>query len=260
MRRYGLLGHDIAYSLSPNIHQIIMKKNNLDGTYDLLEKTSAQIAVFLRQTHYNGMNVTIPYKTIVAEYCEELSVEAAAVGAVNTLTRSAEGWRGDNTDIFGLEMLYKTHHISFENKTVVILGTGGAAKAVEYTLKDKNARHIYKVSRNKQGEDIINYAALNHLEPIDVLFNATPIGAQSRSDLLPISCAVIEKCHTLIDLNYAPLESLLLKQGRALGKTCCNGLDMLIYQAMKSQEIWNGIAVTKELYETICAKLYTILK
>lgn len=251
MKRYGLLGCGISYSLSPTIHRIILKESGIDAEYVLYDKCEKEAQLFLQQMDFDGINVTVPYKTTAIKYCDELSVRAAAVGAANTLTRREKSLAADNTDVFGLEMLYETNAISFKNHRVVILGTGGAAKAVKYSLRDKGAKQICCVSRKKQGSDIISYEELAAFEEIDVLFNATALGAGQYKNRMPIGAEVIEKCRCVIDLNYAPLNSLLLQQAKAMGKTCHNGLDMLIYQAMKSQEIWNNVAVTKDLYEMI---------
>ncbi len=260
MKQYGLLGQNIAYSLSPIIHQIIFNKNKTDATYEPYDMAPEKADMFLAHTHCNGLNVTVPYKTAVLKHCKRISKEAMAVGAVNTLTRSDEGWVGDNTDIFGLEKFYEKNSLSFQNQTVIILGTGGAAKAVNHTLQNKHTQHVYRVSRNKRGIGFIGYKELSRLEKTDVLINAMPIGAENNPKLAAAVLHAIERCHTIIDLNYASSESLFLRQEKKAGKKFYNGLDMLIYQAMKSQEIWNGIEITKDLYDDIFLSLQTILE
>lgn len=188
-----------------------------------------------------GLNVTIPYKQKIIPFLDELDTVAAAIGAVNTIKITPDGKKiGYNTDIYGFEQsllpLLKKHH-----QKALILGTGGAAKAIAYVFK-KLAIDFLFVSRTPKNKQTITYDDLKEVLPsYRIIVNCTPIGTHPNIDAAPaIPYDSIGEEHLLYDLIYNPKETLFLKKGASRGAVTKNGLEMLQLQAEKSWVLWNG--------------------
>lgn len=188
-----------------------------------------------------GLNVTIPYKQKIIPFLDELDTVAAAIGAVNTIKITPDGKKiGYNTDIYGFEQsllpLLKKHH-----QKALILGTGGAAKAIAYVFK-KLAIDFLFVSRTPKNKQTIAYDDLKEVLPsYRIIVNCTPIGTHPNIDAAPaIPYDSIGEAHILYDLIYNPKETLFLKKGASRGAVTKNGLEMLQLQAEKSWVLWNG--------------------
>ena len=241
---YGLVGHNISYSFSEKYFSDKFKKLKLSGyqyqNFDIsnIDKLPHLIA---RNQHLYGLNVTIPYKEAVIEYLDFMDPEAAKIGAVNTIKiLPNKKLKGYNTDVYGFEHsikpLLKAHH----NKAL-ILGTGGASKAIKYVL-EKNKISVLFVSRTPTNKNEISYNDLskNVLELYTVIVNCTPIGTYPNSADCPnIPYEYLGPKHLLYDLIYNPSETLFLANGRQKGCVITNGFEMLELQAEKSWELWN---------------------
>lgn len=190
-----------------------------------------------------GLNVTIPYKETVLPYLDELDETAQKVGAVNTIqiSRQEENThtKGYNTDVFGFEKMIrpglKPHHTS-----ALILGAGGASKAVSFVLKRLGVDFSFVSRESKTG--IFSYADLSSeiIKKNLLIINTTPLGMFPNLEKCPaIDYSSLTSAHLLIDLIYNPAETLFLKKGKAQGATCLNGLKMLHYQAEKAWEIFS---------------------
>ncbi len=242
MKQYGLIGYPLSHSFSKGYFaEKFLKENITDANYDVfpLEKIDDFTALYQNKENLIGLNVTIPYKQQVIPFLDELDETSANIGAVNTV-KFTQGKRiGYNTDAYGFEMSLKpmlqSHHTN-----ALILGTGGASKAVEYVLKKLGISFQY-VSRNKS-DHTISYEQLDEfiIHNSKLIINCTPIGMYPNVDVAPnIPYNAISEKHLLYDLVYNPEETLFLKKGKEKGAQTKNGLEMLYLQAERSWEIWN---------------------
>lgn len=243
MKQFGLIGYPLSHSFSKNyFSKKFQNEHILDSEYEVypLKEIEDFLELCIQQNKLVGLNVTIPYKEKVIAYLDDLSEEAKQINAVNTI-KFIEGKKiGYNTDCYGFERslqpLLQSHH-----KNALILGTGGASKAVEFVLKKLGIGFQY-VSR-KASEKSIAYAALNEeiMQSATLIFNCTPIGMYPAVEAAPeIPYQFITEKHLLYDLVYNPEVTLFLKNGKENGAQIKNGLEMLHLQAEKSWEIWNS--------------------
>jgi len=242
-RRFGLLGKDIAYSFSKKYFTERFALGNLvDCSYENFDLDS--IALFpellARHPDIKGLNVTIPYKEAVIPYLGKLSKSAAQIGAVNVIRFTAKGnLKGYNSDYYGfmktLKPLLETHH-----KKALILGTGGAAKAVAYALDQLGILYTY-VSRDAK-EGMIDYDRINAttFDQYHIIINCTPVGTSPNIESyppLPYACFTAK--HLAYDLIYNPEETQFLTRAKAQGAVIKNGYELLVFQAEKAWKIWN---------------------
>nr|WP_288932893.1 shikimate dehydrogenase [uncultured Allomuricauda sp.] len=241
MNRYGLLGKNISYSFSQGYFTQKFKGLGLtDHSYENFDiQNIGELKNVLAQNDLKGLNVTIPYKQDVIPYLDELDAKAEKIGAVNTIQFRKNGLKGFNTDAYGfqksLEPFLKPHH-----KNALILGTGGASKAVRFVLDELGIPNTY-VSRSKK-EGQYTYGELNKeiIEKNTLIINCTPLGTYPNVEDKPqIPYQYIGAKHLLYDLIYNPEKTAFLTLGEANGATICNGLKMLEQQAEKAWEIWN---------------------
>jgi len=240
MKKLGLIGFPLSHSFSPGYFKKKFETLGIEGwQYGLypLDKIDAFCALMEDEKPF-GINVTIPYKEQVIPFLDELDKEAAEIGAVNTIKISNQKTKGFNTDIYGfeksIEPLLKNHH-----KNALILGSGGASKAVEYALKKMGIAPSF-VSRTA-GKGQFTYEDLNAeiLENQTIIVNTTPLGMSPNIDACSaIPYNAITPHHLLYDLVYNPTETLFLKKGKQQGAAIKNGYEMLCLQADKSWEIW----------------------
>ncbi|ENI5846062.1 shikimate dehydrogenase [Flavobacterium psychrophilum] len=244
MKKLGLLGKNISYSFSQNYftNKFKQEKNSNDFSYENFDIQSIEEFTKILQINSNliGLNVTIPYKETIIPFLDELSQNAKEIGAVNTIRISPNGKLfGDNTDYFGfnksLKPLLKSHH-----KKALILGTGGAAKAVAFGLKKLNIESLF-VSRLEQ-ESTITYNEINAkiFDDYQIIINCTPLGTTPKTELFPdIPYSFFTPKHIAFDLIYNPEKTVFLEKAENKGAIIKNGYDMLVFQAEKAWEIWN---------------------
>jgi len=245
MRIFGLIGKTLTHSFSPTYFKNKFEKEHIiDAQYELfpLENIEEISALKNAQVNLCGLNVTIPYKESIIPFLDEISEQAQAIGAVNTIACLPDGrWKGYNTDAFGFEKAIQTF-VDLKTRKAIVLGTGGASKAVQYILA-KHAVPFYLLSRNpkiKQNE--IAYEDLNQaiLEDHTLIINCTPLGTFPNINECPnIPFEFIGDKHFVFDLVYNPTETILMKKAKAAGAAVANGLSMLENQAEASWEIWN---------------------
>ena len=242
-KRFGLLGRNISYSFSKGYFTDKFANENFEGcTYENfdIEDISTFPEIIKNTLDLKGLNVTIPYKEPVLPFLDKLSKKAALIGAVNTIKITKKGkLKGYNTDYYGfkksLQPLLKEHH-----KKALILGTGGASKAVAFALQELQISYAF-VSRETK-ENAINYDLINAttFDNYQIIINSTPVGTSPNVDLFPIiPYEYFTKKHIAFDLIYNPAETQFLKKAKENGAQIKNGLDMLIYQAEKAWKIWN---------------------
>ncbi len=243
--KFGLLGKNISYSFSRKYFSVKFEKLGLKdykyGNFDIPEIEEFPFLLYHREHEYRGINVTIPYKEAVMRYLDAIDEDAKKIGAVNTIKVTDDNKLvGYNTDYYGfqksIEPFIKEHH-----KNALILGTGGASKAIAYALKKMNID--YKFVSRKVDENMFLYSALNEeiLEKHTIVVNCTPIGTHPNVDECPnIPFQFITNKHLFFDLIYNPEETKFLIEAKKRGATIKNGYEMLELQAEKSWEIWNS--------------------
>ena len=231
---YGLLGRTLSYSYSPRIHKA------LGGySYVLFEKEPEELADFLQNGDFNGLNVTIPYKKAVIPYLQELSPIAKRLGAVNTIVRRADGTLiGHNTDYFGFSTMVAKAGIQVAGKKALVLGSGGASNTAVAVLKELGAKVIV-ISRT--GEN--NYNNLELHQDAALIVNATPVGMFPNVDDTPLSLDGFPVLEAVLDLNYNPSHTQLLLDAESRGLIAENGRLMLIAQAKESAEWFTGTTI-----------------
>lgn len=238
--RYGLIGFPLKHSFSPKWFSEKFAAEGIDATYMAYSLDNIEsINDLLANYPLKGLNVTIPYKTGVIEFLDTLSPEVKAIGAANCIDIRHGKRIGYNTDIIGFEqsltLLLRPHHTK-----ALVLGTGGAAKAVNYVLDKLGIEHR-SVSRTKS-EDTLTYEELTEeiINTYTLIINTTPLGMSPNiDDAPPIPYNFITEKHLLYDLIYNPAETKFLALGKAQGATTKNGHEMLVLQAEASWEIWN---------------------
>ena len=243
MSKLGLLGKHIDYSFSRAYFNKKFEAEQLPYTYVNfdLEAISELKKVLQTNPDLVGLNVTIPYKEQIIPYLDRLDKKAKKIGAVNTVTISSKGkLKGYNTDCFGfkksIKPFLKSHH-----KKALILGTGGASKAIAYTLKRLNIKYDY-VSRQKKDKVTYTYDELNLdiIRAYKIIINCTPLGTYPNVNSCPdIPYDGISNKHLVFDLIYNPEETKLLKIAKDQGAETINGYQMLVYQAEKAWKIWD---------------------
>ena len=238
---YGLLGERLEHSLSPRINKIILEKNNTEGAYKLFEIPNDKLGDFvnaIKLLKIKGFNVTIPYKESIIKYLDNISDEAARIGAVNTVMLKDNKLYGYNTDYFGIHIMLKSKNISIKNKTAVVLGAGGACKADINLNKDNK-----KIS-------IINYNDLINIKGY-LIINTTPVGMFPKIYDSAVNKEVIKNFEVVVDLVYNPMKTKFLQFAKEEGKVAIGGLLMLVGQAVKSQSIFNDKEISNELINYI---------
>lgn len=230
--RCGLLGRKLGHSYSPAIHAALG-----DYDYDLHEVPNEEdLEKFLKETPFDGLNVTIPYKVAVMAHCATLSPRAKAIGSVNTLVRRPDGTlHGDNTDDAGFTAMVEESGVDPAGKTCVVLGSGGASRTVVAVLKRMGAKRVVVVSR--RGED--HYGNLACHADAALAVNATPVGMYPDVDASPVEdLSVFPKLEAVLDLIYNPPKTKLLADADKRGIRTVNGLRMLVVQAAVASELW----------------------
>ena len=270
MKKFGLIGEKLGHTFSPVIHKEILKHIKVTGEYGVLEFDRSYVSNIvdsLKKQNYSGANVTIPYKTDVMPYLDEISEEAKKIGAINTIHFIDNKTIGYNTDYFGFGKLLSYNKIDTKNKSALILGTGGASRAVVQYLEDNHIKSIQFASTNVEnsknkyaGYKIYSYNELNMVERTDIVINCTPVGMFNDRDNSPISKKHLSKFNVAIDLIYNPLETIFLREANDLGLKTANGLYMLVAQAVKSQEIWNNTNISNDIIDDINGVLLKELK
>ncbi len=243
MRQFGLIGYPLSHSFSQGFFSEKFKfENILDAQYLNYPIPSINDFAQLWETNNNliGLNVTIPYKKEVIPFLQYPSTVVQSIGACNCIRKYNGALYGYNTDVIGFEKsllpFLKVHHTH-----ALILGTGGAAAAVEWVMKKLNIQYQF-VSRSN-GINCISYEALNKdiISTHTLIINTSPVGMYPNVNEAPaLPYDDITKQHHLYDLIYNPSETLFLRKGKAKGATIQNGLDMLHIQAEESWKIWTA--------------------
>jgi shikimate dehydrogenase len=246
MDKYGLIGFPLGHSFSINYFNQKFADEGINAKYMNFEIASIDDLpeVLSMNPELKGLNVTIPYKEKVMQFLDYVSPEARAIGAVNVIRVEHQGkkivLKGYNSDVIGftqsIEPMLEEYH-----KRALVLGTGGASKAITYGLRSLGLETVY-VSRYER-PDTIQYDKITPevVREYNVIVNCTPIGMYPKTEECPpLPYEAMNERNILYDLIYNPDETLFMKQGKKYGAEVKNGLEMLLLQAFASWEFWNG--------------------
>ena len=247
---FGLIGEHLSHSFSKEIHESIA-----GYSYELVEISKDNLDSFMREKNFKAINVTIPYKEKVIPYIDEISIEAKNVGAVNTIVNRNGKLYGYNTDVFGFIEQLKQEKIDVKDKVVLILGSGGASKAVKVALTTLGAKEIFVASRNKK-DDFISYNEIYDHQEIDIIVNTTPLGMYPHEkDELLIVLDKLKSLEAVVDVIYNPLRTRLLIEAEKRKLKTSNGLYMLVGQAYHAIEIFLDKKLNLELLDEAYQKI-----
>ena len=250
MKKYLVIGNPIEHSLSPKLHNYWLKKNNIDATYDkkkLDENDLKRIISEVKENKINGINVTVPFKKAVIPFLDELSKEAKDTQSVNTIYFQNGITIGHNTDIAGFELAIKYAKYDVSKKKILILGAGGVAPSIIYSLKKMKVSKITLSNRTKEkAEDLknlfkdIEIVDWGEIVDFDMIINATSIGLKNE-DGIKFDYSAVGPDKFFYDVIYNPKETIFLKRAKLFGNRTENGKMMFIYQALRSFNIWHKI-------------------
>ncbi len=241
MKTYGLIGEYLDHSFSKDFFTHKFTAEDIDARYENFALAHiSEVESLLKWDELDGLNVTLPYKVAILTYLDELSEEARKIGAVNTVQFLDGKKIGHNTDAFGFAQSIKPF-LTFQHERAIVLGTGGASKAISYVLNNLGI-DVIKISRIPKGEKQFGYDEVNDnmLRACKLVVNATPVGTFPEIDKCPqFPFEFLTEEHLVIDLIYNPNKTKFLRQAEENGAVILNGRSMLEHQALKAWEIWN---------------------
>jgi len=250
MKKYLVIGNPIEHSLSPKLHNYWFKKNNINASYDKkkIEKNEIQeIVSEIKDNKLDGLNVTVPFKSDVIPFLDELSEESKITQSVNTIYMHDKKLIGHNTDIKGFELSLKETQFELKNKSIFILGAGGVVPSIIYALEKLGVLKIIISNRTKQKAENLkrNFSKINVVDwgdrpEFDMIINATSLGL-SNGDNLGLNFKNINKEKLFYDVIYNPKETNFLRTGKKLGCKVSNGKMMFIYQALEAFKLWHKV-------------------
>jgi shikimate dehydrogenase len=253
----GIIGYPLSHTLSPVMHNAVYKKYKMNWEYKVFETKPGdlrKVIVRVRGEKIRGLNVTIPYKHAVMPFLDKIDRAAAVIGAVNTVVNKKGRLTGYNTDYLGFGETLRKNRINLRGKKVVMLGAGGAAHALAYTINRQKSAKFYimnidipmterlikklklkkvmysDISKTKEKDAIIASA--------DFIINATSVGQHDKN--VPYNIGKLKKGAVVYDIIYNPARTAFLKLAKRKGAKTINGLDMLIFQGMHSFKLWTG--------------------
>ncbi len=240
MKKYGLLGKTLHHSFSAKFFSEKFEKEGIDAVYENFELNQIEEFIGLVEQHnLSGLNVTIPYKESIVPFLNELTPEAKEIGAVNTILFRDGKLIGANTDAFGFKQMIKPFLLNTHHKAL-ILGNGGAMKAIKYVLKEIGL-DVLVAARNPQiGEFAMTDVNEMMIKHCGIIVNCTPVGTYPNvDDYLEIPFSAINEGHLVVDLIYNPPQTAFLAQALHHKAVVLNGETMLREQALKAWQLWN---------------------
>lgn len=253
----GLIGFPLSHSLSPTLHSYFFHLSGVNGGYCCFQTPTVsricQTIEMFKRYKFVGFNITVPYKTDIMSHCHEIDDGAVCAGAVNTVKISGEKISGYNTDIYGFSKLLETSGLTVVGKNVLLLGAGGAAKAVTAYMKENRPSHLTILNRTRGNAEQLaesrdfdvsiedDFKSVNGRD-YDLVINSTSVGlgGETFPDL------ALNRASAAVDLQYGASETPFLKSMKMVEKKI-DGFAMLVYQAAKAFEIWTGIEINPDL-------------
>ena len=243
---YGLIGEKLSHSFSKEIHLSLASYD-----YQLKELAKDEVSDFIKNKNFKAINVTIPYKEIVMPYLDGISDIAKKIGSVNTIVNKNGKLYGYNTDYYGFSYMLSCSNIQVKNKVVAVLGSGGSAKTIIETLKEKGAKSILVVSRSGQ----LNYQNVGERKDIQIIVNASPVGMYPNNGDCLVNLDDFPLLEGVADLVYNPALTELLRRAKEKDIKFANGLVMLVAQAKKACELFIDTTISDDKIENIVKKV-----
>ena len=268
----GLIGNPVAHSISPVIHNRLAGLRGDNLVYATFKVEAGNVAAAVKGAYaldILGLNVTVPHKQAVIDELVDIDELAAAIGAVNTLVRTEGGFKGYNTDILGLDRELSDVGISLEDKCVVIIGAGGAARAIAFLCAGKKASELYIMNRTLEKaqniadavneyakKDIAKAAGISECGSFDkkdyIVIQTTSVGLHPHVDETAVTAdEFYENAAAGVDIIYNPYETMFMKLMKKHGKQAYNGLKMLLYQGVAAYELWNDCKISSDMADII---------
>jgi len=259
MGKYTLIGYPLGHSMSPLIHDELFRLKNRESTYNLTEISPEELAdkgSFLKSL--SGFNVTIPHKINVIKLIDELGESAERYNSVNCVANVDGRLIGYNTDCDGFLTATKDFPL---NKRVLLIGCGGVGRmmAIEAAVHGgkvtlgiipeamESAKELKKEILTHKSDAVVDITLVSELDgKFDVILNASPVGMYPKTDACPVSDEIISNCTHVFDAVYNPVKTQLIQKAEKMGKTAVGGASMLVYQAVKAHEIWDGDFYSEE--------------
>ena len=247
MKKFFVIGNPISHSLSPELHNFWLKKNNINAVYEKKKLEETELKSFinnLRNDKIHGINVTVPFKNKVIKYLDKLSLEVEKTDSVNTIYKNRNEIIGHNTDVAGFELGLRHSKISVLHKSALILGAGGVVPSIVYSLLGMGCKKIFLSNRSiEKAENVkkkfneVEILKWGEIPDFDIVINATSVGL--KGDSLDLEFNVKDKI--FYDVIYNPKETQFLIKAKQKGNKIENGRFMFVYQANQSFSIWNNV-------------------
>ncbi|MGN0501945.1 MAG: shikimate dehydrogenase [Ruminococcus sp.] len=268
IKKFAVIGHPIGHTMSPFIHNRLFKLSGIEAEYTKLDIAPENLADEYNKvlSKLDGYNITIPHKQNIIPLIDEIDEKAKMYGSVNTVANIDGVAKGYTTDPDGFLKALAAAGIVLDGR-VVILGCGGVARTMAYEVVLKGlpllfavrkedveiAKSLCREIQNTVKEAKVSFSLINELSgDIDVLVNATPLGMFPKVDVQPVSDSVINRCASVFDAVYNPLETVLIQKALANGAKAVGGMSMLVWQAVVAHEKWDGSVYDKDDIAKLC--------
>lgn len=273
----GLIGNPVGHSISPLIHNTLAERLNQNLAYVTFKVESGDVAAAVKGSYalgIKGMNVTVPHKQAVMETLVDIDPLAKSIGAVNTLVRVDGGYKGYNTDYLGIRRQLIEDGIDIKGREVIVLGAGGASRAVTFMCAVEGAKRVYLLNRSvdkavELAQDVNTYIGGDKVYPMQlndynklagkkyIVIQTTSRGLYPDVDAAPIENEdFYDMIEAAVDIIFNPSETKFMRLAGEHGARVYNGIEMLLYQGVAAYELWNDVKVSGEL----CRELYGIMK
>lgn len=249
---YGLIGEKLGHSFSKEIHEKLA-----DYQYNITPLTREEFPEFMKARDFKAINVTIPYKCDVIPYLDEMDSNAKSIGAVNTIVNKEGRLIGHNTDFSGFLYMVEHHKVTIEGKKMLVIGNGGASKAVIAVLNHLQAKEIIIIDIVSGPSVITKEEAVKNHTDVDVIINTSPVGMYPNVDQSPIDLTLFPHFKAVLDIIYNPLQTKLTKQASELGMQAINGLEMLVGQAKYAVEFFLDKSIDDDVIDPIYHQIMT---
>jgi len=260
-KKLAVIGDPISHSLSPALHKLLIEYFHLPFSYEAIQVTTDELAEFVsakRNSDFRGFNVTIPHKQTILPMLDKVSETARATGAVNTVIFDGKTAVGENTDVSGFLWMMRLAGVNLAQREVLVIGAGGAARAVIFALQQAGVSRIFVCNRSPQRlEECTSWMSTmittkreawpwEKLEKSfeerrpEIIINTTSVGMRPRVDESPLRATLLSPKMIVVDLVYNPLPTRLLREASQAGARIVHGLNMLIMQGVAAMEMWSG--------------------
>ena len=250
MKKFAVIGDPIKHSLSPLLHNWIFNQLEIDAHYSKIRVPQNELRSSIEKVRNGklaGINITIPHKTKIMEYIDVVNPRAKLIGAINFIMPASGKVIGNNTDWYGFTLALKRNEIDVNKREVILIGAGGVSKGIIFALKQQGVTRVHLFNRtfkkiSELYDEFIHPHKITDLENVihsdSIIINCTSVGMNAADS--PIASHLLSKDQTIIDTIYNPVKTKLLVDAEGVGARTMIGLDMFIYQALASQDLWFG--------------------